>query len=491
MQFALSSHMSQGNGDGTSHADPDPEHSTNHDETNEDHHAHLRKIQEAMDMMITQEEDHHNADHPMDNGDDHGMSMEDGEMGSDVNHEDHNSMNNGEDHTTESQVDHVHGSEPHAPIASYGEIVAAILMERGYDPNGFSVPIAQYGPALIDPALLKMDLLDLPEFYREMAQALEYDVPVLSSPLNLHLLVDHTDHKSHTEEFRSFVLDGIKEDFSKGSRTIGFIAGVIPWNSFFDKTLPESVNGLMVVIASNCGNETYTYVVNGGKADRSYVGDRHNTKYDELVYYADTFWEQHPAVHQGGEHNVHKTHHCHFSLSIYPSEEFEQTFKTDSSKIIGACVAGSFFLLVLLFGIFRLMMTRQRRFMQAKADRAEAIVASVFPQAIGERLIAEAAENSKGDGINRLPARGLLKNFLDNGQNDCSKPIADLFPSTTVLFVSTRLLSLSGMRFILFSQSHSQPLCRPISSASLRGPVLVTPPMYFVSWRHCTVSLIR
>ena len=94
-------------------------------------------------------------------------------------------------------------------------------------------------------------------------------------------------------------------------------------------------------------------------------------------------------------------------------------------------------------------------FFAAAAVKSNAIVSSLFPSSVRDRLFNEAvAEKSETDGGGLLqPTKTRLKNFLDDGSrlelkdlhddpehfrlprsSSVHRPIADLFPHTTVLF---------------------------------------------------------
>ena len=85
------------------------------------------------------------------------------------------------------------------------------------------------------------------------------------------------------------------------------------------------------------------------------------------------------------------------------------------------------------------------------AKRSNAVVASLFPKKVREQLLKEAEEQisaaeSGGNKNNRKAflfgavAKSELKNFLNEGVSKANgvafdtKPIADLFPNTTIMF---------------------------------------------------------
>lgn len=311
-----------------------------------------------------------------------------------------------------------------------------IMTNRSYDSEGFSVPISQYGPGLVNPQLAKLDLFQHQIFKKEIVASLEYDVPVISEPINLDFLLDNIDLGT-SDEMRSFTLDQVKEDFREDSKTVGYLLGVVPWSTFFKNLLPENVNGVVVEIQSDCGNN-YTYVVNGGKADVATYGAYHDSSYDGMEIRNRFFWKEHPSG---------LSRHCHFDLVIYPSKEFEDAHKSNAPWILGVTIGVAIFFAGCAFYAFKLIMAKRQAKLQDQAKRAEAIVASVFPKSIGERLIAEAHDSSHAPGedvsestvglVRQHSSRNRLQTFLSTGSAGAggrTKPIADLFLDTTVLF---------------------------------------------------------
>ena len=301
-----------------------------------------------------------------------------------------------------------------------------ILANRSYVSEGLTAPISQYGPSPLLSNISKLDLFAHPIFRKEMVASLEYDAPVISEPLDLEFLLASVGHTSSKEK-RSFALYPVTGDFHDGSKVVGFIVAVIRWSSFFANILPETINGIIVDVESDCGNNL-TYVLNGSNVGIPTKWDLMN-EVDDTAEYRRTFFEQ--------DHPVGKSRHCHFDLDIYPSDAFESVYITGAPFMFGAIVVFAVFMTGAVFCVLKMFMSRKQKEAQDKADRAEAIVASVFPKAIGDRLIAEAAEKNGGQASRGQSTAGLLQDFLATGEGDRrrqSKPIADLFPNTTVLF---------------------------------------------------------
>lgn len=321
-----------------------------------------------------------------------------------------------------------------------------IMRDQGYDENNFTVPIAQFGPAPINSSLSMFNLFSDQIFKKEFVASLEYNVPVVSESWDLEFFLKHIDRTTSAKKFqsnslRSFTLDPIKEDFFPDSRTIGYLIGVVPWEAFFAGILPDGVNGITVVVVSDCDSE-FTYVVNGDKDkdDEGYIGDMHDTKWSKYMMKSQFFWKEHPKG---------SSRHCHFDFHTYPSDAFYERYRNNDPSVYAAVLFSVFLFTAIIFYLYDRYIQMKQSKVLSKAQRAEAIVTSVFPKEVGLRLIQQAEEEETGTYKNS--SKNMLT-FLtstedDNRVQERSKPIADLFPNTTVMFADiTGFTAWSSMR---------------------------------------------
>lgn len=123
--------------------------------------------------------------------------------------------------------------------------------------------------------------------------------------------------------------------------------------------------------------------------------------------------------------------HCQVFLEVHSSSKFEEAYASNL-PVVFTCVVGCLFLVMAcVFSLYDSFVQHRNRKILGAAARSNAIVSQVFPTAVREKLMAEAAHQQKG----------TLKGFLtgggggDAGQSDnlSSQPIADFFPETTVV----------------------------------------------------------
>ena len=131
---------------------------------------------------------------------------------------------------------------------------------------------------------------------------------------------------------------------------------------------------------------------------------------------------------------------CIYSFNIYSSDDFEEIFSDDLPLIFALVITGIFLVVVLIFAIYDHLIRRRNKIVVTAAVRSTAIVDSLFPSNVRDRLYADNNEDMPRTTTARL------KRFVDKEDqvtthNESvedsvlnSRPIADLFPETTVMF---------------------------------------------------------
>jgi hypothetical protein len=123
---------------------------------------------------------------------------------------------------------------------------------------------------------------------------------------------------------------------------------------------------------------------------------------------------------------------CFHTISIYPSTEFLDTYKSSTPVIITFAVAVIFAFAVAMFVVYDRLVERRQKLVLQKAVQSTAIVSSLFPKNVRDRLMQTQATDSDTD-----ESKARLMSFMGGANErgfDSNKPIADLFPNCTVLF---------------------------------------------------------
>jgi len=223
------------------------------------------------------------------------------------------------------------------------------------------------------------------------------------------------------------------------SKVVGIIASSFYMRSFIENILPSSEKGIVVVFENTC-NQTFTYEVNGHEANWLGPGDLHDPKFDYLSY-SKTFEQIGFHAAEAGLYGglPIDTDYCAYVISTYPSSNLVAEYYTND-PIWYTMIAVSIFVFTTLFFLCydKLVSVRQQKVMKT-AVQSTTIVSSLFPSNVRDRLLD--ANGSNDHHVDMRPSvfqpnKTRLRTFLNDGEpsNDSSKPIADLFTDTTVLF---------------------------------------------------------
>ena len=163
-------------------------------------------------------------------------------------------------------------------------------------------------------------------------------------------------------------------------------------------------------------------------------GDMHETKYDSYEVYVDLtdFPDHHPLYYE-------LPYHCRYSLRMYPSTTFEENLDSAIPEVFAAVVAATFALVAVVFFVYDMFVQRRNERLIANAAQSNAIVSSLFPSNIRDRLInnPEGRDALKaGDKSSRqlTNLKQVMSGDINQANEENNKPIADLFLDCTVLF---------------------------------------------------------
>lgn len=238
------------------------------------------------------------------------------------------------------------------------------------------------------------------------------------------------------------VFDGLDEN----QTMVGVVIALINWHTYFAQILPPGANGVVIVLTSECDSD-YTYIIEGEVARLLGPGDLHNPKFNDMRRensFTNLLEPKEGDIKRFTQVNVNSGY-CPFTMTIYPTEDLYNEFITDAPLLYLFAVIAMFALTIVLFLAYDFIIeARQQRAMK-RAIQSRAIVSSLFPAAVRERLFkaddSDANRNAMKDKVFRRDhAKNKLRNFLSDAITKDSKPaieakpIADLFPHTTVMF---------------------------------------------------------
>ena len=224
----------------------------------------------------------------------------------------------------------------------------------------------------------------------------------------------------------------IFRDFDDGSPVVGSLILFLFWRSLFLDILPANANRISVVLENTCGQQ-FTFEILG--RDSSFVGqgDFHDDRYDYLVqsatvtdYIANGGAGRYSGVRIGQDL-------CQYNIRVYPTKDMEDEYVTSTPLILTVGAAIIFVFTSCIFFAYDRYVERRQRLVMRRALQSGAIVSSLFPAAIRERLMKETSnETEDKDGKWRyMSPKRRVKSYLDGSEMD-AKPIADLFPNVSI-----------------------------------------------------------
>jgi hypothetical protein len=224
------------------------------------------------------------------------------------------------------------------------------------------------------------------------------------------------------------------DSFDGDRKTVAVLLAVVSWANFFRGIFPKTLYGVTLVLENTC-NGAYTYEINGEEVTPVGPGDLHDTEFDRLGQSAEFDDEQ--KIADGTKTGLRLNQsRCKYSAHVYPSESFADNYKTSTPVLITVAVALIFIFTVVVLLIYDRLVEKRQSLILRKATQTSAIVSSLFPENVRDRLI-----NGNTDKAgNYIAPNHRLKTFLKDGAGATGNnsldmaPIADLVPHATVIF---------------------------------------------------------
>jgi class 3 adenylate cyclase len=125
---------------------------------------------------------------------------------------------------------------------------------------------------------------------------------------------------------------------------------------------------------------------------------------------------------------------------VYPSPSLEDQYITNEPWIYAMASVQVFVFTTIVFFLYDGMVRRRQALIMQKAKKTDTIVSSLFPQSVRDRLYQQTQiENGSGGALDSFMAKNANSFLPDSTSLQASvfgsAPIADFFPSCTVLFI--------------------------------------------------------
>jgi hypothetical protein len=325
--------------------------------------------------------------------------------------------------------------------------------------------------------------------------------------LNNFLDDDATNDLDHTEPLSPFIYpvyntsaEAVKDENVEAAQEVALIVSYFYWRDFLKDILPTGERGLVVVVANEC-NQSFTYQVNGGDPVYLGPGDLHDPAYDltEIKYSLKELSSANSGK-KGSYSGLKVNGFCPYTITTYASEDMESSYKNNDPIYFTIAIVIVFVFTALVFFAYdKLVETRQKKVLKT-AQKSNAIVSSLFPSHIRDKLMEEGSQDGKSSSYQTT--KTTMKTFVSGGQLgevEKLRPIADLFPVrhaqanvTFIVLIIKPLLT----KLLSFCISFYDLLYRNVRSFlqtfldSLLGRASVIRRKYLPCWRLCTTLLI-
>jgi hypothetical protein len=245
----------------------------------------------------------------------------------------------------------------------------------------------------------------------------------------------------------SLVVTPVWNDHGNNSAVVGYFFAAVPWASYLANVLDSrNDDPVVAVLQSQCGDKVTSFLVGGvDVALLSLNEDVHvqSQQYEDMARSANLstmaeYMDAHPIVNEDTGEIICSS--STFTITVYPTEQFEQNYSTYEPLYYTLFVLSIFFFTVLAFLLFDCLVQRRQSSIMITALRQNALVSSLFPQNIQKQLM----EDMDAEAVKNKTGKAGLRSYLNNEAAEMqdpsleagpkSKPIADLFPETTIMF---------------------------------------------------------
>lgn len=222
---------------------------------------------------------------------------------------------------------------------------------------------------------------------------------------------------------------------------VGVLHAQVEWqgilSTFLLNETKQENTEVVAVLRSSCANDNlHTYRVQPNQVAYDSLGDGHDPGYDDQHVFT-SFYE-----FQSDETTPFVSGHCFYSFHLYPTRAMHDIYEDSFPTHVTIAVAVVFGAVAMAFLVYdHFVGKRQNKIIHAAA-RSQAIVASVFPAAVRDRIM-EQQDKLRTSVSNKGKLKDLMHQGLDIQEDEeqyetfDSKPIADLFTDVTIMFADS------------------------------------------------------
>jgi class 3 adenylate cyclase len=282
----------------------------------------------------------------------------------------------------------------------------------------YFAPLWQVAPAPgPNEQLINYNGFDWKYFERSFEVMSQANHEVLSEVVNLE--------EDATRWPESLLSTPVHQDIHNDSPIVAVLTAIMPWHDYFLNVLPVGSDGIVVVV--NNDFQAFTYEIDGPEVHFLGPSDLHDPKYDHLEIVNDF------AAFESSKGDFGYTVH------VYPTDQFKEEHTTNHPVWYTCSVALVFVFTASVFLLYDCMVERRQNAVMRSAKKSNAIVSSLFPKNVRDRLMEDDSilrqyKSEKKHGNNPFSSSVVDAGHRKEDGPFGSRPIADLFPETTVMF---------------------------------------------------------
>jgi hypothetical protein len=223
--------------------------------------------------------------------------------------------------------------------------------------------------------------------------ALQSQLAVLSETLPESSVWNVTTNSPH-----HFLFYPLFDGFGSDAQLVGLLATISVWESYFTAaSQPHSSSPPMVAVVDNTCGQTFSYQVQDDDESVQFlgVGDLHDTHYNHYEITHDL--SNLDYADDGGHVPLLQddTRVCEYYLRIYPTRAFETVYRSNRPGWYVVVVVAMFVAVFLCFWLYHCFVERRQTAVVKEARRSQAIVGSLFPSVVHDRLFTQVEQEQE------------------------------------------------------------------------------------------------
>lgn len=280
--------------------------------------------------------------------------------------------------------------------------------------DGFTAPIWQINPPTEKRHLQMFNLNSVKRLQKTIFLAMFLRLPFFSNTLDEKTADFFLGTGERSLPRSLFLLPCLNK--VGGTRVMGMLALEIDWIQYFDDVVGYG-HDTDIVLRNTCGRQAHTFQVQRSGTIYRGEGDLHDAGYDRfkqgttLGGFRDHWLKKHASragvtvlPDQGSaidnlanatfltEHEI-----CVYSIDIYPTRRYDAQFTTAVPLGSVLVTVAVFVAAIFLFFIYDLLVERRQSQVLKSAANADAIVKSLFPAVVRDKLFRDAASRSNNN----------------------------------------------------------------------------------------------